>query len=406
MDTNIIYNGDCLNVLRKYIPDSSIDLIYLDPPFSFDPSYARLWPQERSVNENFEEIRKGGVKHYILWLSKRLDELLKVLKDTGSIYLHCNHVFGHYIKVAMDDIFGRKNFQNELIWYHRGGSVPKKRFARKHATIFFYTKSTSGNHTFNVDAVRQEYSEDSQERLKYPARAFRGDKVYDNYKPNPLGKHPDDVLMIQPVMPSAKRRTGWNTQKPDKLLEVIVSASSNPGDIVLDPMCGCGTTLVVAHKLGRKWIGVDISSEACKEMAKSLHDYAGVSDVEIQNLPLSIKDLKKMGYFEFQDYVCEMIGAQKSNKKTKDMGIDGIYQSEVPVQVKQREKVGRPDIDAFQTAVRRKKKEKGCVVAFSYTRDAYEEVARVKAEEGLDIYLIEIADLMQKDYGIEALISE
>jgi DNA modification methylase len=121
-----------------------------------------------------------------------------------------------------------------------------------------------------VDEVRQEYSNDSLKRLKYTAKAFRGKKVYDTYRPNPKGKHPDDVWQIQPTMPSSKERLGYPTQKPEALLEYIIKASSNPTGIVLDPMCGSGTTIAVAHKLGRSWVGIDVSPAACKLMVRRM----------------------------------------------------------------------------------------------------------------------------------------
>ena len=183
------------------------------------------------------------------------------MKPAGSIYLHCDPTASHYLKLVMDSIFGSQSFRNEIVWCYRGGGVPKHDFSRKHDIILRYSKTKDV--TFNVDDIRVPYSQDSQERLKYKARAFRGDKVYDNYEMNERGKHPEDWWPIQPLMPSEKKeRTGYPTQKPLVLLDRIIKASSNKGDIVLDPFCGCATACVAAERLGRQWIGIDISPSA------------------------------------------------------------------------------------------------------------------------------------------------
>ena len=304
----------------------------------------------------------------------------------------------------MDDIFDKKNFQNELVWYHRGGGVSKKRFGRKHDTIFFYTKSGKGSHTFNVDEIRQPYSEASAERLKYKAKAFRGDKVYDSYEQHPLGKHPDDVLAIQPVMPSSKKRVGWFSQKPEPLLEIIIKASSNPKDIVLDPMCGCGTTIVVAQKSARKWIGIDISPQACRTMKKRMDKEYGI-DIEVRQSFMAAKELRKIDPFKFQDYICNMAGVVPSRKKTGDFGIDGMYEDEICVQVKREDRVGRNKVDNFETAIRRKEKEWGCMIAFSFTRGAYEEAARAE-DDGLEVNLVRVDELIKKDYNLDDILAE
>ncbi len=143
----------------------------------------------------------------------------------------------------LNSVFGKNRFRNEIIWCYRGGGVPKLDFARKHDIIFRYSKSSNKSKkvTFNVDEVRIPYSEESMERLEYTARSFRTNRTYDNYTPNPKGKHPEDWIVVQPLMPSDKRRSGWSTQKPLELYAKFIAASSNPGDTVLDPFAGCGT---------------------------------------------------------------------------------------------------------------------------------------------------------------------
>ena len=161
----------------------------------------------------------------------------------------------------MDAVFGKEEFRNEIVWCYRGGGVPKKDFARKHDIILRYSL---GPPTFNVDAVRIPFSEDSTDRLKYTARSFRKGATYDTYRPNPKGKHPEDWWVMQPIMPSSKERVGYPTQKPLKLLERIIQASSNEGDMVLDPFAGCATACVAAERHGRRWLGIDISGKAAE----------------------------------------------------------------------------------------------------------------------------------------------
>ena len=153
-----------------------------------------------------------------------------------------------------------------------GGGVPKNDFARKHDVILRYARETP---TFHVDDVRIPYSEDSSDRLTYTARAFRSSGVYDSYRPNEKGKHPEDWWPMQPIMPSSKERIGYPTQKPLPLLDRIVKASSNPGDVVLDPFCGCATTLVAADRLDRQWAGIDLSPIAGELVLRRLRDDRG-----------------------------------------------------------------------------------------------------------------------------------
>lgn len=240
VDTNVIYCDD--NIARlALLPAKSVDLIYLDPPFFSNRHYEVIWGDEAEVR-SFEDRWEGGINHYVEWMKERVIEMWRVLKDTGSFYLHCDFHAAHYLRVMLDETIGAEHFQNEIIWHYRGGGVSPSRFGRRHDNILFYTKGKEW--TFNVDPIRTAYSAESLERLKYKAKSFRGDKVYDNYEANELGKHPDDVLDIQPIMPSSKERLGYPTQKPEKLLRVFIEASSNRGDVVLDPFAGCGTALV------------------------------------------------------------------------------------------------------------------------------------------------------------------
>ena len=205
---------------------------------------------------------------FLCFMAVRLLEMRRILKPTGSIYLHCDPTASHYLKAVMDGIFGHKNCRNEVVWCYTGGAVPSKDFAKKHDIILRYSRGKDV--TFNLDDVRIPYSPESAERLEYKARAFRGDRVYDNYEPHPGGKHPEDWWPIQRLSSSDPERYGYPTQKPLRLYERIILASSNEGDVVLDPFCGCATTPVIAERLERQWVGIDIWDQAKEAVLERL----------------------------------------------------------------------------------------------------------------------------------------
>ena len=334
---NKIYFGDNLEILREFEPNS-IDLICTDPPFNSGRNYniflaskaqqkafkdiwtwddtakeARQNIEERSLTSDsyraldnalkgYDSVlqngaggEQGAMRAYLAFMGARLVELHRVLKTTGSIYLHCDPHASHYLKGVMDAIFGSKNFRNEIIWCYRGGGIPKLDFARKHDILLRYSKSKKV--TFNVDGVRIPYSQESQDRLKYTARSFRGDKIYDNYQQNPKGKHPEDWWVMQPIMPSSKEYLGYPTQKPRDLYERIIEASSNVGDLVLDPFCGCGTTIDAAETKKRDWIGIDLTILALDPMQKRLRDRHGFKpsiNYEIIGYPTNMQEVRKL----------------------------------------------------------------------------------------------------------------
>ncbi|MYD48694.1 MAG: hypothetical protein F4W95_09450 [Chloroflexi bacterium] len=301
-ENRTLYHGDNLPFLRG-MNSGTVDLIATDPPFNknrdfhADPgslaSGARFvdrWAWERDVHQEWvdaikddwpgvwQAIENGRVNHsegmaaFLCWLAIRLIEMHRILVDDGSIYLHIDHTAHAYAKVLMDAIFGQRNFRNEIVWCYRGGGVPRNDFARKHDTILRYSKS--GRYTFNVDDVRIPYSPDvlSSDTSRYD-KSYRSNKVYSGYRPNDLGKHPEDWWPIQPLMPSDKtERTGYPTQKPLTLYERVVLASSNPGDLVLDPFAGCATTPIAAERLGRQRVGMDIWDGAHEQVIKRLAD--------------------------------------------------------------------------------------------------------------------------------------
>ena len=395
LPSKYLYRGDNLDVLAQ-MPSESVDLISLDPPFFSNRHYEVIWGDEAEVR-SFMDRWEGGIEVYTGWMRQRIEHLQRILAPTGSFYLHCDWHASHYLKVMCDEVFREVGgqFQNEVVWYYRGGGVSKRRWGRRHDVLLFYSKSKEW--TFNVDPVRMEYSPESQERLRYQARSFRKnrqgeERVYESYRPNPQGKHPDDVWSIQPLMPSNRRRLGYPPQKPETLLRNVILASSNEGDLVLDPFCGCGTTLTVAEENKRNWIGIDISPTAIDICDRRLL-LAGAEPRKI-GMPRTLEDLDAMSPYEFQKWACHQVQATPSARLSGDMGIDGrVMISHALVQVKQ-SKVGRPMIENFQVAIERAGHDEGVFIGYSFSRDAREEVARVKRYRNIKIRLERVEDLL------------
>lgn len=368
MSQNILYYGDNLDIMRQYIKDETIDLIYLDPPFNSKAAYNVLfkeptgesskaqiaafedtwhWTEEAersysfiletapaSVVEMVQSFRhfigqKNDVIAYLTMMCIRLLELRRVLKDTGSIYLHCDPTASHYIKILMDTIFGKNHFRNEIIWCYRGAGYPKKDFGRRHDVILRYSKTL--DYVFNLDAVREEYAETTKERFKYHIGNIRDGKDFGIQELHPLGKQPDDWWEIQPIAPSARERLGYPTQKPEVLLEKIIKASSNEGDVVFDPFCGCGTSTVVAQRFKRKWIGIDVTHLAINLVKWRLKDMFGLEhkkDYDVIGEPEDLAGaihLASQNRYQFQWWALSLINARPYGEKKKgaDTGIDG-----------------------------------------------------------------------------------
>ena len=377
---NKLYFGDNLEVMQE-MDDQRVDLICTDPPFNSGRDYnafltdslaqskaftdtwtwddpakdARADIERRArtndtdkaldtclkgydlVLQNAVSGNKGAMRAYLAFMGPRLAEMHRILKDTGSIYLHCDPTASHYLKGVMDAIWDHSNrkknehFRNEIVWCYRGGGVPKNDFSRKHDIIFRYSKTKEV--TFNVDDIRVPYSQESQERLRYTARAFRGDRVYDNYNMNERGKHPEDWWVMQPIMPSSGERLGYPTQKPRALYERMIQASSNEGDLVMDPFAGCGTTIDAAHTLNRSWIGIDLTILSLDPMRRRLADRHGLEpskDYEIHGYPTNMQEVhalvrEERKYHDFSNWAVTRLGLQPT-KSVGDGGKDGEAQ--------------------------------------------------------------------------------
>jgi len=429
VDRNRLYRADCKIVAEQLKRENIlVDLIYMDPPFNSNRTYSMIFnnrsvtAQQKAYHDmwdftdrtrqlvmNFrDELRDWDLPdafkqfmhawlnilesgdaddrrllNYLMYMTNRLIRLRDVLKPTGSIYLHCDSTASHYLKVIMDGVYGRRNFQNEVVWrrYDRpkGSQHRARRYGRSSDTILFYSKSD--RHVFNADAIRRPLtaaeiagrfpSTDDAGRymsgplLRSASMGERPNLVYEfqGYTPGPSGwrmereklqavydrgdfyftsngvprrkfrpgEDPGAIIDnvwadIAPLGSQDQERLGFATQKPLTLLDRIVQASSNPGDLVLDPFCGCGTTVHAAETLGRRWIGVDISGDAVDEIKDRMADL-GVYDGEHYDVhegsPDTVAEYTRLNPFEKQDWLIRRLGGLPNPRKSGDHGIDG-----------------------------------------------------------------------------------
>jgi len=428
-NVNKVICGDNLSILKE-IPIESIDLVYLDPPFFSGKNYEVIWGDANEVmsfgdtSKHFEEQNKlgfreftdeekeyykrnsGGMSHYLIWMKDRLKLMHQVLKPNGSIYLHCDWHASHYLKIEMDKIFGYGNFRNEIVWFYPAMSAAKKHFPRKHDVVLFYSKTEE--YTFNGDDVREAYDEKTVKRYKTDVIFPGGYKAEMNEK----GRLPYDVWQIPPIRNNSVEKQGYPTQKPEALLERIIKVSSNSGDMVLDPFCGCGTTIVVAKRLGRNFIGIDISPKSCKLMAKRI----GYDEVDIVGLPIKIEDLIKMEPHEFQQWVCDKMIAKNTSPSPNypsggDGGKDGIVINSIstggyggsPIQIKRSNGVGVNTVKNLFATMHGMKVKNGFIVALSFGAGAVEQVAKYKLNDNINIKLVVAQSLCKiRNYNYKA----
>ena len=419
MPENVLYYGDNLDILRNrdYFKDGSIDLIYLDPPFKSNQDYNVLfaeqngsrsaaqikafedtWRWDQAAAASYQEVVESGpqrvsqvmqglrislgendITAYLSMMAPRLVELHRVLKSTGSIYLHCDPTASHYLKMLMDAVFGGRNFCNEIVWHYRKWPAGKYTFQKNHDVLLFYSKTQSRERIFN-----QLFMERAPSTLK----RFGTAKIVSGYdesgrrlpsktqKEESAGVRQDDVWEIGRV-PPIKRL--FPTEKPEPLLERIITAGSNKGDIVLDPFCGCGTAVVVAERLKRKWIGIDVTHLAVALMKHRLRDSFG-SKVKYSVIgePVSLPDAKTLAEdnrYQFQWWALGLVGARPTElKKGADRGIDGrLYfhdevdnargkTKQIVISVKSG-KVGVKDVRDLRGVVEREKAQIGVLIS-------------------------------------------
>ncbi|OQW93961.1 MAG: hypothetical protein BWK79_08380 [Beggiatoa sp. IS2] len=281
---NKLLLGDNLEILKS-LESESVDLIYLDPPFFSNRNYEVIWGDQGEIR-SFEDRWSGGIDHYIAWLKERVVEMYRVLKSTGSIFLHCDWHANAYIRVfILDKIFGEKNFRNKIVWAYDTAGRTKVNFNSKHDTIYWYSKNLKKwifNGTVIGVGVEREPSnhmrlgEDENGKKFYEKTDKPNGKIYRWYLDNlkvcndwwqdviALDGEPADIVYLNALNREEKERIGYPTQKPEKLLERIILCTSSENDTVLDPFVGGGTTIAVADRLKRQWIGIDQSVQAIK----------------------------------------------------------------------------------------------------------------------------------------------
>ena len=371
MPENVLYYGDNLDILRRYIKDETIDLIYLDPPFKSNQDYNVLfaeqngsrskaqirafkdtWRWDQAAAASYQEVvERGGkvaqamlafrtylsendVMAYLAMMAPRLIELRRVLKDAGSIYLHCDPTASHYLKMLMDAAFGAGNFCNEVIWHYRKWPAGKYSFQRNHDVLLFYSRSESRKRTFNQLFMK---------RTASTLKRFGTAKIVSGYDKSgrrlpsktankaSAGVRQDDVWEIGRVPPIKQL---FPTEKPKPLLERIITASSNEGDIILDPFCGCGTTIAVAQRLKRRWIGIDITHLAITLIKHRLADEwahykapGSKPQYKVVGEPKDLSGARTLADedpYQFQWWALGLVDARPvEQKKGADKGIDG-----------------------------------------------------------------------------------
>jgi site-specific DNA-methyltransferase (adenine-specific) len=468
--TNHLYYGDNLKVLRDSIANDSVDLIYLDPPFNSNASYNVLfkgpqgnastaqieafddtWHWTDAAEEAFGDVLRSGngnaaemlramrsflgendMMAYLAMMAVRLLELQRVLKPTGSLYLHCDPTASHYLKILLDAVFGARNFKNEIVWKRRYGNFSRVHEAKKYGAsndiILFYNRSEESKFKTQYSFDNPEYQDyvkrtfrhkykygriyriadlanpaprpnlmyeykgykppkngwaislekmkqwDAEGRLEFPKKAdgrIQRRRFLDELKGKPIQSLWDDVEMLSS---QSAERLGYPTQKPVALLERIIAASSNEGDIVLDPFCDCGTTVHAAQKLNRQWIGIDITHLAIGLIEKRLRDAFQNVQFTTHGVPQDLSGARDMAargredknyYFEFEKWALSLLNAQPGNlsKKGADRGIDGnLYfakTSRAIVSVKAGDNVGVSMIRDLRGVIEREKAEIG-----------------------------------------------
>jgi site-specific DNA-methyltransferase (adenine-specific) len=362
---NTLFYGDNVDVLRQHVADASVDLVYLDPPFQSGKDYNVIfethtgkpederaqaeafrdtWRWGREAEESFVEIERTGgaaaktvralrsilgesdVMAYLAMMAPRLVELRRVLKSTGSLYLHCDPTASHYLKVLLDGIFGAGCFRNEVIWRYRRWPAKARRFQRMHDVLLFYTASGRGSHTFHT---LYGYEKLAESTLKtFGTKKQRADFSSGHRKPGveegeTQGPPLSDAWEVGVIAAIGKERTGYPTQKPEALLERVIRASSNEGDVVLDPFCGCGTAIAVAQRLKRRWIGIDVTHLAINIVRDRMK---GVP-FEVRGEPVDLEGAAKLARedpFQFRWWMLGRVGARPADpRKGADSGIDG-----------------------------------------------------------------------------------
>lgn len=404
LEPNHLFWGDNLHVMRQ-LPTESIDLIYLDPPFFSGRQYNVIFG-DRNELRSFSDIWEGGMPGYLIWLNARLYEMKRLLKKTGSIYVHLDWHASHYVKMEMDKIFGYANFVNEIVWKYNTGGASKDRFSRKHDTILFYAKADSKR---SFSPQREPFREDKTnhfDNVDSTGRRFRirtvNGKDYKYYLDE--GRICHDLWDIDSVNASAKEREGYPTQKPEALLERVIKASSPEGGVVADFFCGGGTTPAVAQRLGRRWIACDQSRVAVAITADRLTRQVEGAIMGISQIPdftiehwgvYEARRLAEAPPDQFHAFVLRAFGAVVEEHQP---GIHG-FKGAIPLWVgepDQKKAVTAADVQAFANAIRKTLRYQqdnlrdGIILAWAFRPDAIEAAGRLRRLEQTDLNFIRL----------------
>ena len=374
---NRLYYGDCFTIMQGW-PNACVDLIYLDPPFNSNRQYNNIYKDEtgRPLPDQIEAfcdmweldaererairtmpvlMRESGLDDsvaelwrlwmqalrgtqprllaYLSYMAQRLLIMSRILKPTGSIYYHCDPTASHYIKALMDAVFGHENFRSEIHWYYYNKMHDRRKrlFAAATDTILFYVKNSKANFPFHQLTELREKPMRQLKRKKVNGRMVNARDADGNLQYQVRTERTiDNVWRIPALQPASRERMGYATQKPLTLLERIIKASSNEGDVVLDPFCGCATTLEAAHKLDRQWVGIDIAIHAVKRVARvRLQERLGLAegqDFTVEGVPGTLEgaqDLWTRDKYHFQKWAVEQVEGFVTTKRSADGGVDG-----------------------------------------------------------------------------------
>ncbi|MCL2247525.1 MAG: hypothetical protein FWC10_10550 [Lentimicrobiaceae bacterium] len=461
---NKLILGDNLEIL-KGIQDETVDLVYLDPPFFSNRNYEVIWGDTGEIR-SFQDRWSGGIIHYIDWLKERVEQMHRILKFTGSLFLHCDWHANAYIRVhILDRIFGENNFRNEIVWKRKTGrgetNHKSSQFGTEVDSIYFYTKSKNNyfesQFSFDVegydDYVAKFFNKtdangrkfqtnnlaspsprpnlmydykgyksppngwsiskevmvqwDKEGRLYFPEKKtgiIRRKQYLDELKGKPIQNLWTDIKMVDG---RSNEKIGYPTQKPEALLERIIRCASKEGDIVLDPFVGGGTTIAVADRLNRQWIGIDQSVQAVKVTEFRLQKQTDLftSPYAVQLHKYDYDTLRYKDAFEFESWIITQLGGTPQNKKGGDKGIDGKHSDGTPIQVKRSDNIGVNVIKNFSVSAKQydkslfernvsANKQVGCIIAFSFGKGAIEETARLRNDESIFIKLVRVDEII------------
>jgi DNA modification methylase len=407
---------------------------YIDPPFFSGRNYNILFGDKNEVR-SFTDIWEGGMPGYLIWLNARLYEMKRLLKSTGSIYVHLDWHASHYVKVEMDKIFGTDNFLNEIVWCYKERGISRNSYNRKHDTILFYSK-IRGKHIFNCEQIKEEYSEVTLRKFKYvdeKGKKFRirgrnvpeagvwqrktdipieheSEYTYRQYLEDSVGSLPRDWFELPFINQAASERIGYPTQKPEAILERIIKVSSNEGDVVADFFCGGGSTLAVAQRLNRRWIGSDQSRIAvaitADRITRLVEEKIGklfpVPDFIIEHWGIyEVPGLGSLKPEQFREFVIKAYNGRVDNTGSKYIhGIKGG----VPIHVGSpdyRSKLDKDEVVEFAKAIlTERKRNHGIMLAWNFSRLAKQAAEKLAARENvrLDFVRLEMVNIESPEF--------